>query len=403
MKNLRPLRSTGLIFLVFGLFMAMEARANSIYSRYGIGIVQYYTGARSFGMGGAGIAVLSSASLNYMNPAALPFVRATRFDGSMHYERTDIDIAGQTGRLENTRFHSVQFALPIKNGAAVAFGLAPFSEVNFTIESRISGEAYEGTQSRIGSGGVVNGFVKFGVRVTPWLLAGAGFDVYFGRIENTLRVLFDTPDYDPTRDVRAAYVRGLGGHFGLAFLLGQKLTLGSVVHLPARLDVDEEKEFIFGEVRDLHEGQVKLPLRLGYGVAFQATQALLLTGDFSMQQWGDISSASLRGAQGVDTRVIAAGLELWPQGRRNALLKKLIYRAGFRTSKLPYYDANGTEVTENLFTFGITVPFLGDRSKFDLGLEFGTRGKLDENIAEEKVVRLHLGITGGELWFQRQR
>lgn len=380
------------------------SRADSIYSRAGIGLQHYFTGAKSFGMGGAGIAMFSDRSLNYLNPAALPYLRVTRFDGNLLYESNNIKQPNQENSFGNTIFQGVQITLPVKAGHTIGFGILPVSQVSYRIESNQTTSDFVATGSLTGSGGLAKLFMNYGGRLNDWLAVGAGFNFYFGRIENTTRVVFSTSGYDPTRNIHSAYMRGVGGQFGLALQPSDKIAAGAIFRFESKLNLDLQDEFIFGKRSDIIKGKLEMPFTQGYGFAFRPSPSVRLMGDVLFENWGSVPAQNILGAQTVNTFTGAGGIELIPTQRNNAgLFRTFYYRVGFRTAKLPYRDENGREVSENVLTFGLTVPFLADRSKFDIGFEIGQRGSLGKNPAEEKIFRMVLGVTSGEIWFQRPR
>ncbi|RMD94657.1 MAG: hypothetical protein D6814_14260 [Calditrichaeota bacterium] len=376
--------------------------ADSIFSQQGIGLNRYYTSVASVGMGGAGIASFNPFTLHYMNPAALSFFKLTRFDGSMLIENINVKLPNQTGRFANSNFNSIQVAIPLKTGYAIGFGLQPYSLVAFELSGPVETPAYRAMQTLEGSGSVTRGFLRFGGRIGKNFAYGLGMDVYFGRIQRTWRLNFETSGFRNTRDQVSSYIRGLSGHIGVIAKLSAKLNAGAVVYFPATLDYTTDITLVFGPRTDMTEGKVKLPLSHGYGINYHPSNKWQLVADVFLQSWGDIAPEDIFNAQTANTVVGAVGAEYTPTlDQTKFLIKRMSYRVGFRTRKLPYLDTNGEAVHENVFTFGVTLPYYFYRSKIDFGFEVGKRGSLSKNTAEETIFRMVVGFTSGEKWFKR--
>ena len=76
-----------------------------------------------------------------------------------------------------------------------------------------------------------------------------------------------------------------------------------------------------------------------------------------------------------------------------------MWRAGVSYEQTQYI-INGTGINQLSVFAGLTFP-LGFGDSFDLGLEFSQRGTLDSNLIQENFFRINIGLSFGELWFQR--
>ena len=388
--------------IVIGTGGPEALRANSIYSRNGIGLNPYTTSMQAVGMGGAGIASLSGATLHYLNPASLSVFKITRFDGSAVLENTQIRIAGKQGRFANTNFNSFQVAIPVKEGYGIGLGLIPYSQTAYELAGEISTERFLAVQTLKGKGTLSRAFLAFGGSLGGRLVFGAALDVYVGRIERTWRLNFQTAGYENTRDMISTYLRGAGGRFGAVFQVSRLINVGAVVFLPAALKYTTNVSFVFGESRDIEEGTVRLPLGHGYGVTLYPSEKWHIAADVFLQSWGDIQPEEMFGARTVNTMAVAFGVEYTPSpNQAEGIFRRMSYRVGARIGKLPYTDERGEEVQEQVVTAGFTLPYYFYRSKIDVGVEYGRRGSLARNVAEETILRVVIGVTSGEKWFSR--
>jgi len=51
-----------------------------------------------------------------------------------------------------------------------------------------------------------------------------------------------------------------------------------------------------------------------------------------------------------------------------------------------------------MFSLGTGVVLRGGKGKFDIGIQAGRAGSLGTNGIEDRLVRVYLGIAGGEEW-----
>lgn len=377
--------------------------AGSIYSRFGIGIPRYYVSARAFAMGGAGIAVASNTSLNYINPAVLSYFNVTMIDASVFAEKTDVLVPNARGEFSNTVFNGFMALVPVKKGYVVSFGLQPYSFVSYDFSSPLETDDFLATQSLIGEGSLTRGFLKLGVGITHWLRLGIGADFYLGRIKRTWRFFYDTPGYEPSRDAASSSILGMSGHAGLLFDFGKKLKLGATVTLPASLRSSTEIRYIFNETEEISSNSIGLPFSQVYGIAFAPIANFEFVADYSMQSWGSIAPENMFGTEAVNTYQASVGFEILPSLKRTApFYKRMRFRAGAKMSKLPYLDINGEEIDEKFLTFGFSLPHAPNHSVLDFGFEYGKRGEASVNTAEEDIFRFVLSITSGEKWFVRR-
>lgn len=386
--------------LVLGL--VQTAAASSIFSRTGVGIIRYNPGAMAMGMGGVGLADANVLSIPHLNPAGLSFTSLTRFEGSFLFENTDVTFSADDARFAKATFNTFRVIFPVKSGFGLGLGLEPFSDVAYKLVRPVEYEGNSGAESLTGSGGLQHGFIELGGKITNWLRVGASFDAYFGRIENTWRLIFDDPSFNPSVDETSTYIDGIGGHVGLILQLGKHVDAGAVFYFPTTLTAETQRVFQFGDQTEKQVSDLKLPFAHGYGLTITPYARFQAGVDLFLQSWSDIQPDEFLSVAVDNTYRLGVGLAYTPSTEFLAgFLSRLTYRAGFNTSTLPYLNANGDQIHENLVSFGLGVPFNFGVSKIDFGFEYGKRGSLEKFGAEEKIFRFVLTVTGGERWFLR--
>jgi hypothetical protein len=394
----RLLRRGLVLFLM--VVLAYSSFAGSIYSRHGIGLLRYRDAVRSVGMGGIGLAITDSVYAYFLNPATMTRLNFTRIQGDILYERASINLRDGSGLLQDANVNSFSFAIPVKRGYVLAFGVQPYSrsEFEFNRSKNDSVDSYE--EVFRGTGGINEFFLAFAATLGP-VHAGLTSDFYFGRINRVWRVNFTSQDLRNTEDVVNNHVTGIGLHLGAQTQLG-KLMLGAAAGLPSRLSVGTELTTVTGFTSDTSESKVKLPLWWGVGVAYAPNRHWLLGADWRTQRWSTVKPEELFGERGADSFDLGFGVEITPSfDPLNGYFKRVSYRVGGAFRQLPYEEPAGKKIQEWTATLGFGLPFTGGYNRIDLSLEVGKRGSLSSNVAEENIVMIRAAIVGSERWFQR--
>lgn len=389
----------GLIyFLLLLMGFSQETFSNSLYSKYGIGILRPYAGASYFGQGNIGIAAYSPIALQYLNPAALAYLTRTRFEGSFLFERANVKLNNNTGKFSDSGFNTLHIGIPMADGYALGFGLMPYSIIAHTYEDVVDGEYRSELE---GTGGLERAFFRLSGMIGKKFAYGAGFDVYFGRLERTWRVYFDNATYNKTEDVTSTTAVGMSGHVGFLIELHQKLHIAGMINAPASLNTKTQTDYVFRTENDITEGEIKLPLTQGYGLNFKPNSRFTLLADFEASNWGSLAASEILGAKTTDTKRYGVGIEFVPSRKFNeSVWKKMSYRLGFNMGNLPYLVA-GEKVNEKFVNAGLTLPYNAFNSQMEIGLEYGKRGDANQIGSEENIIRFIFGIASGEKWFVR--
>lgn len=383
--------------------------ANSLYSRLGVGLVHLRDGVRAIGMGNASLAAADGLSVYHLNPATLAGVAFTRLQTEFGYESADVKVktttgleGPSTGRFRDANFNGVSLLLPVKRGYSVAFGLAPYSRMAFTLNQLAGG--YEEIYS--GSGGLDEAYLAFAGTVggpATGLRYGIAADFYFGRIQRSWRVNFSSGLLQPTEDRVGAYLHGIGYHAGLHWF-HRHWQLGLAVRPPVDLNVETAVEYIFAGGSDLIKTKTTLPLWIGVGVGYQPSSQWQFAADYRFQRWGNVEQSKRLGATLTDSYEFGAGVE-WVPSRNpiDSYFKRIAYRAGATFSRLPYQEPAGQEVAEKVVTAGLGFPYRLGASRLDVAVEYGKRGSLGNNPAEETLFRFSIAASGAERWFMRRQ
>jgi hypothetical protein len=181
------------------------------------------------------------------------------------------------------------------------------------------------------------------------------------------------------------------------------LSLGVSVNVISELNTDTSLTINPSSVADtVTSGRTNttIPFRVIGGILLVLNNKYNFNLDYIYQPWsqyklGGITSPNLRDVHriGLGFEYAAAyqpGITTWEQIR---------WRLGL-SYELTQYVIKGNDITQIGTYAGISFP-LGVGNTFDLDFEYSLRGTTDNNLVQENFFRINVGISFGELWFQR--
>jgi hypothetical protein len=405
-----------ILLLVAFVSLTYADNGGSAYSRYWIGDLEYYSTSRAMGMGGASIAVLSTNSIDQLNPADWSRITTTRFAVSLLYEGYSATDNAGSSFLSSANFNGFMLAFPIYSPAGIVFGagITPFSKVNYNISTASPPGNLDYTTRYVGSGGLSEGHIGVSINPVADLSLGTKLNYYFGTLHHTISQLFASTDYTNSSVDRSLGLRGIGFTFGATYTgLGnifgmpnsKTLSIGAVFTTTSYLKAEEDRYFSFtnGSVTTLdttsaNGGNVRLPFAVGGGISYLSDR-LLIAGDVYYQHWSDYNARGADLSEIRDSYRFSGGCEILPKHDVVALpfLQRLAYRFGFFYNET-YYHINGQGINEIGVAGGFGLPILRE-SSLNIGLQYSLRGTTDQMLQRDRVFRILFTLSGGEPWF----
>ncbi|MBI5476383.1 MAG: hypothetical protein HY964_06570 [Ignavibacteriales bacterium] len=386
-------------------------------SRYGIGDLQYFPSNRSYGMGGASFAVLTSASINRFNPATWTQLNRTRYSFGALYEGIGTKDVNESKFYSGITFSGLMVSLPImpSNGVTLGFGISPYSRVNYNVITPSSFDTLNYNIQYIGDGGISQAHLGSSVRIGDDINLGLKIDYYSGTLNYTTKQLFVGSNYTNSEVTRRLEVSGFGATAGFVYT-GLKtlfnipqthtLSVGGVFSTGSSLNAKEQRFYSFDAstilVRDTSaalEGKMKLPLSFGGGLAY-SMEYFLFAGDFHYQKWGDYSLFDKSSTEIRNSFRISTGMEyLYKRDVSSPYFQRVAYRAGFFYNS-SYYKINNQPLNEIGFTFGFGAPLFTD-SRLNINFAYSFRGTTENQLQKDNIFRVSFSLSGGEVWFER--
>ncbi|MBN1651985.1 MAG: hypothetical protein JW857_11695 [Bacteroidales bacterium] len=411
-----------LVSMLLPLLVLAQNQTTSPYSFFGIGDVNDQVNIRTFGMGGANLAVRSNMYINFSNPASytgidsLSFVAGIGIQSTMASYRTN----EQTSNLENTSVNHLSFAFPITHWWKTSIALTPYSNVGYEVQEDkvldinvLSRNIYQGTGGvdRINWGNAFELSKNFSV--------GMNASYYFGRVEHRTSVIFPDSAYiENTRLTERDLINGFALSFGVQYFIptGKNSFIGlAATYSPtASLKIDSDllaTTFIGDEegyevgidtvyVQTGFEGETVLPYTYGFGISWEKKNKLLIAADFMFDNWSDFTY--LNESNNLSDKMKASfGLEYIPTSNSLSNYFKLVhYRVGFRYQKMGL-EFNNNDLAEYAISVGFGLPLRKSATILNLGIEVGQNGTLESSLIQERFVKVALGISIKESWFRK--
>jgi len=406
------------------------------YSVYGIGDLSMPGTAYNKTMGGVGIASRNHRFVNVLNPAAVTARDSLAFMSDFSIYETN-KILSQDGRksannLFNINNFLVSFPLFYSKAAdgAMMIGIKPYSATGYDFgyydtNPRAIATVGNISHSYTGLGSIYQVYGTVGVELFDRVSLGAEFIHYFGNIKKTYTETISDAAALGISKVSEMSLSANTAKFGLQYEqpVGDKLTFGfgAVYSLDAKLGGFIDNSVTSGETskyssvdtlsnlstRAFLAGEAGVGLSLVYGNKFRA-EVDYTRSDWTRSGFEGITGFGVNGASGPlftsgVSQSLRAGVEYIPNPGDIRYYHKLIaYRAGVYFTQ-EYFNYTGNPVYSRGITLGVTLPVFRWNNGLTIGMDFGQRGSLKNNMVSETYVGFSLGFNLFDVWFQQPR
>jgi hypothetical protein len=160
---------------------------------------------------------------------------------------------------------------------------------------------------------------------------------------------------------------------------------------------------------DAVDGRLIIPQKIQAGAAYKVYHkkwgSFMLAGEYRLQDWS-LYKLKINEEVNLDnglnaSQAWAAGLEYKPTTDvSNNFFNRLNYRVGYRSYESEL-TLNGTRITQQATTAGLSIPVIRSQSKLHMGVEWGTRGTLESGLVEEQYVGFMIGLSLSPSSFDR--
>jgi hypothetical protein len=411
-----------------------QTTTNSLYSKYGIGILRSESFLQNFSMGGIGLGLRSNRNINNTNPASYSALSISTFEFGFINTALWMDDGVESQYQNNPYISHIAFGIPIiKNKWGMGFGLLPYSNVGFEYSEVIS-DSIAGDVSYInkGDGGINKVYftnsARFNIDTTSLFSLGVNGYFLFGSKNFDQKIIYgDLSNSVNIWDIEENSVADFGVDFGVQYQKTfidtvkdekYKLTVGATYGLATDLKAKHTqivRSFTgssdFGVVKDtitLIEDAadiVQLPSSYGVGFSLEKVNKWTFGVDYSASDWGKLESNSTIFSYNSNYS-IAVGFEVIPKHDAfNHYFKRVAYRFGARYNT-SYILIGNQELTEYGITFGVGLPFKRAETaipRISFGFEYGSRGKAQDGLIRETFFNFNVGLTINDRWFIKRK
>jgi len=389
-------------FTSLGLGRIQVGWADSYYSSIGLGLPRYFVSQKAAGMGGAGIGIAETLSLNAMNPAANEINSATCLAIQFEYEYANSQSDIGKVNTANGNAAGVQFMFPVKKRLTFISLIQPLTISRYLLKAEQRADTLDFARTIKGNGGLSVGSLglQYGLRDKVYFAALINFN--FGSVNEEWDLLFDQADYLDSKDRYNSHLSGLSYDLGLWLKPFKRWALGGVYKTGCDLDQRTDIRAGSGYTETLPKGTIHYPQAFGVGCSY-AVASWQWAVDYYLQNWSRYRVNGRLREDFKDYQRFSAGVE-WLRSNRptERYSQRIAYRLGVYYAQLPYTNSSGNSVNEKFVTAGLSLPFQMNNGRVEFAVEAGVRGDRSQFLYQENVYRFTISLMGGERWFIRR-
>ena len=391
------------------------------YSIFGIGDLSRPGLTYNLSMGGIGIGDRNVRVINILNPAAVTARDDKAF--MMDFALSNCNTIYRQGDLKSannvTNMRNVVASMPITRNAAFKLGIVPYSNVGYKFYSHENNDELVSQVGDIaythhGEGSIYQTFLGAAVTLFDRLSIGADGQYYFGKIDRHADLDFNTAlNYKSIESGKKYVVSAFNLKLGLQYAqpVGSRYeaVLGATYALKTKLK-GRSTDYAFGNsslltdtiVFDVKNIQgIYIPSEMGLGFTFKEKDKWMFGFDYVRQNWNGMDfeeTPSMKFAT-VTSNNFRAGFEFTPNRYDiRYYAKRVTYRAGIYHERT-YMSLNGNQINATGITLGASFPVFRYYNAINLGLDFGQRGSLKNNMVMERYFMVNVGFNLHDIWF----
>ena len=412
MINKTAIAIIGLFIIISG---AVFAQSTSTYTRSGVGDISYSYSARSLSLGHSGSALINKDYIAITNPAGWSSLTKTRIEFSFVYNGMNISNSTDSKFYSDGDFKGFTFALPVseENGIGVATGLVPYSRLNYLVEQDIesvSSSNYTATYQ--GKGGLSKLFIGGTYKFPFDLVFGGTLEYYFGNLRYISKVEFQNITNFPAEFELLYAPTGFGTSLGLISpdLSGlfnsesiSNLKLAISANIIAELETDTlltSKSASIIDTLGIGMTKMNVPTKITAGATVTISNNYTFNFDYFYQPWSDYKLKEIKSVNLKDAHKVSMGFEYRPtRALGMGYWEQIMLRFGLSYEQTQY-TFNGNDIDQYSVFGGFSLP-LSYENTIDFAIEYSIRGTTDANLLQENFIRINLGLSFGDIWFQR--
>ena len=409
--------------LLFPFTLLAQTRTTSPYSIYGLGEINNTFNVKSLSMGGISYSIYDNGIINFSNPASYAAFDTLSFlfDAGMLANNVSLKNASTSEKTSYSSLSYISLGFSINRWWKTSIGLVPFSNVGYNygyvenIDQIGNVRFYDE-----GSGGINQLYWGHAFKVGKHLSVGVNMGYYFGSIDKERSLSFvDSVNFLSTNVLNSVSINDFYLNYGIDYhtkINNFDINVGVVysskselkatkdeftrTFVPLYTDVKEYRDTI-SYIQDA-QGTMVIPKNIGFGIMIAEKNKWKIGAEFQKQYWKDFKSFNVSDSLNNSIR-LGLGMEIIPNYNSvNSYYKRVSYRFGIKFEQTPL-SVNNTRINDFGISFGIGLPLRNSRSTVNLGMEYGQRGTVKNNLIQEKYFKFSIGITMHQRWFNKPK
>jgi hypothetical protein len=395
---------------------AAQESTGSPYSVYGIGDQKFKGSNEHKAMSGLSV-IGDSIHLNLSNPASYADLGVTTFSVGASHTNYKLQALTESEKTKRTSLDYLAVGLPIGKKAGVSFGLMPYTNVGYRIQSSGSFEELNQSMQYSGDGGLNKVYLGLGYKLFKGFSLGADAQYYFGKIENKTLLATQGVQYI-SRSVNETNNRGLAFNFGAMYQFKVKDfdIHSSITYAPqTNLNVSTDRKIstislsasgneLTVEERnvDVSDSKFKLPAAYSFGTSFGKLKNWMIGAQVS---FADAKQADFNLPNIVydnSSKYVLGGYYIPKYNSFTSYFSRVTYRAGLRYEQTGMV-INNQKIDDKAITAGVGLPLGSIFSNLNIGLEYGQRGTKSAGLIKENYFSINLGFSFNDRWFQKTK
>ena len=402
---------TGLCCCTLLTLTVQAQNVSSPYSILGIGDMETSEYGRFSAGGSAAVSRREPSYYNFANPASLTSLpyKNLYFDFGLRGKVSRYKQVGSdtfTSPSKDFVIKRVSLAFKVSPTTAFAFGVKPFSTVNFQYLSEASVSDGEASYQKFteGTGGINQVYFAIGREIRSRLSVGATASWLFGSLQNSIEYYNPELGLDIIRNETNFY-NAAGLQVGLQYYTkpGKKWqhTLGLTGTAYTKLSGEKTTNYeeYSTTIKTLAVEKVKanMPIAVtgGYSIGHRSGVSFHVQGDY--YKWAT-TKLNYPNAYIKDAYALRAGFEYANRITNGANTIEKYYLALGGKIEQSYLVLNNNALTD----YAITVGGGKNISRFlsiNAGVEIGKRGSSSLKQIEESYTQFNIGLAVKDIWF----
>ena len=462
----------------FPILVSGQGTGDSPFSQFGVGdLVGNNGNVRNIGMGYAGVSARQHQFVNYLNPALLPnlkspkkprpnhiykawdFYRNLRIDSTVkidfavNYQNRSIQVPGAHENASGMNVAYLTFAMPLSKTWGTAFGIMPYSTVNYnlTYNNTIATQpTVTNTISNSTRGGIYKMFLSNGVGITKDLALGLETAFLYGNVNDqyysTLpdittsnygfkrQTVYKSFGFKPGLQFRREIVKDTSYTIyeedsmgqktvpvvikktkstGLFYNIGLTYDFFSNLNITRNLNlyiIDVNNHIGLDTTVQTNKYKAKLPSTIRLGFSLDAPMHWTIAADVYYSPWSSYKSGFSSDTLGNSYGFNIGGEYTFDHTKQRAKT----FRTGFAYVKTPVIY-HGYQLDDASISIGATVPLgkkrrdnaevymMPVRPKLNFALVFGQRGNINTFGLKEQYIKLYASFLINQKWFNKSK